>query len=536
MALRGFRTKIALHVVLLLLLSAILTYILLVVIVQRGMVQDHLNTQEKQILAIGFILLDGRFLSEQTNEAQKKLAGIVDITGNQWPLVMVVDNDGQILYQKVGPEQFLKAVQTSIDAAVRIGKPQTKTFGMTWSLYWWQPEHAVVVVPVLKGGHRYGTAAALVPLKPVYDRLRQYNRPVFIYIVLNTVVLATIGLYRIFRIYLRPIDRIVRQADDYGSDDDLFFAFRQEDDELNRLSSSLNRMLIRIAADKRKLTETVSNLEQVNRELRRAQNEIIRAEKLASVGRLAAGIAHEIGNPIGIVLGYLDLLKQDDLDSSERESFAQRSEQEIQRINTIIRQLLDLARPKTQARTMVSLHNVIEAVVDVMDHQPMMADIELTKQLLAEQDTVKANEDQLHQVFLNLLLNAVDAIRESDSAEDGRIIIRTSVDDRSDESDGEAWLTIQFQDNGKGIDADQVETIFDPFYTTKEPGKGTGLGLAVSYMIIEEINGTITASSNPGHGTTMTIALPLPAAAQPTGDAMSDPAYGAESENEANDK
>lgn len=511
MAVRGFRAKIGLHVVLLLLVSALVTDVLVMVIVQGGMVREHLNTQYGLIYTLGRMVIERPATANATPQQPVSLGGIEFFVEKHWSLVQVVDAEKRILYQKSGPEETMAIVQAAINSAERLGKMQMQNIGMTWAVYWWQPRETVIALPISIDGRLRGTVSAAVPLTPLYARLRQYNRPVYYYIFFNTVVLAFIGLYRIFRIYLRPIDRIVRQADDYGRAEDIFFTFRQEDDELNRLSSSLNRMLKRISADKEKLTQTVEGLEKANKELRHAQSEIIRAEKLASVGRLAAGIAHEIGNPIGIVLGYLDLLKQNDIDAADREAFLSRSETEIQRINTVIRQLLDLARPKADAFGDVSVHDVIEEVVEMMAHQPMMADIQLKLSLNAEKYRLPANADQLHQVFLNLMLNAVDAIRSTDRGSEGEVLINTTMDHRSEGQEVGQWLTIDVQDNGHGIAADQLETIFDPFYTTKEPGKGTGLGLAVSFMIIDKMGGTILAKSTPGQGTTMTIRLPIDA-------------------------
>ncbi|MBI5063069.1 MAG: hypothetical protein HZB87_06315 [Desulfatitalea sp.] len=238
---------------------------------------------------------------------------------------------------------------------------------------------------------------------------------------------------------------------------------------------------------------------------------------MASVGRLAAGIAHEIGNPIGIVLGYLDLIKQPDLEREELDDFARRAEKEIQRINTVIRQLLDLARPKEGAPRIVAVHEVIQDIVQVMSHQPMMAEVRLQTELAAAHDRLWADGDQLRQVFLNLLLNAADAIRAARRLGDGLITIATASEDGAG-SQEEKWLIIRFQDNGEGIAQDQIDNIFDPFYTTKEPGKGTGLGLAVSYMIIQKLGGTICVQSRPGQGTTMVIHLPLRSAAVPSRD------------------
>jgi two-component system NtrC family sensor kinase len=235
-----------------------------------------------------------------------------------------------------------------------------------------------------------------------------------------------------------------------------------------------------------------------------AQQEIIKAEKLASVGRLAAGIAHEIGNPIGIVFGYLDLLKQDDLNEAEKDDFLKRIEIEVQRINSIIRQLLDLARTKEIKPRPMALHPVIEDIVKVMAVQPLTADIDIRATLGADKDMVWGNEDQLRQVFLNLLLNAADAIRSGPDPASGAIVVSTA---NVDKEGGSPSIDITVSDNGPGIDAQQLGNIFDPFYTTKEPGKGTGLGLAVSYMIIDGLGGRISANRMPQGGAAFTISL-----------------------------
>jgi signal transduction histidine kinase len=342
----------------------------------------------------------------------------------------------------------------------------------------------------------------------IYETLRKYHKPIFFYIIINTCVLTIIGLYRIFRLYLRPIDRIILQADDFHEEEDLFFAFRHEDNELNRLSSALNRMLTRISSDKKKLRDTVRSLELSNMELKNAQKEIIRSEKMASVGRLAAGIAHEIGNPIGIVLGYLEMLKGSGIGDEDKADFLRRTEEEVQRINTVIRQLLDLARPKDTQNKLVSVQSVIEDIVDVMQLQPMMSGTIIELDLKASSDLVWGNTEQLRQVFLNLLLNAADAIQSAESNRQGKIHVRTTVLDREEMSKG-TILQVHFQDNGDGIDLDKLQNIFDPFYTTKESGKGTGLGLAVSFMIIEGMGGTIRARSQPGQGATFSIELPM---------------------------
>jgi signal transduction histidine kinase len=333
----------------------------------------------------------------------------------------------------------------------------------------------------------------------------------FIYIFINLVILTFVGIQRISKPYLEPLARLAKRAADYKEDDDLIFSVRKEDNELNSLSKALNSMLRRISADKEKLRSTVLSLEGANLELKKAQRDIIRTEKLASVGRLSAGIAHEIGNPIGIVIGYLELLRQTDITEDERAEYIQRTEDEVERINSIIRQLLEVSRPSNSGRMAVSVHNIVQDTADVLHVQPLMSNIELVLDLAAENDTVLADPNQLRQVFLNLVINAADAISGDEKLTGGQLKLSTSLEKNGDQDNQDATdqLKILFADNGPGIAEENLSNIFDPFFTTKDPGRGTGLGLSVSFMIVESLGGKMTGTSEPGKGTTMVISLPL---------------------------
>jgi two-component system, NtrC family, sensor kinase len=509
LAIRGMKSKIALNVALLVLLSAVITDVLVVVLVQNLWVREHVASSRNTLASAGQLLaaVRGGGAPKQTGDPVSAVATLVEESGIQ--TLLAVDNRGDVVMQLDDPAYPLEKVRRLLDLHAGSGNVQVEELGLTWAAFWWQPEAVGITMPAgfLKGsGLRL---SAIVVLTPIYKKLRQYNKPILFYIAINTSILTLIGLYRIFRIYLRPIDRIVRQADDYHEDGDLFFAFRQEDNELNRLSLSLNRMLNRIKDDKNTLEATVTSLEKANTDLKGAQNDILRAEKMASVGRLAAGIAHEIGNPIGIVLGYLEMLNQDDLDADDKVDFLKRTESEVQRINTIIRQLLDLARPKDSHSQNVALHSLLEDITDVLRLQPLMASIRIELDLAAEQDSVWGNEEQLRQIFLNLLLNAADAIAARADDNDGAIRIRTRCVAAPDDHQPGRHIQVGFEDNGVGMSSQQMANIFDPFFTTKEPGKGTGLGLAVSYMIVERLGGSINARSEAGRGSTLTVEIPL---------------------------
>jgi signal transduction histidine kinase len=224
---------------------------------------------------------------------------------------------------------------------------------------------------------------------------------------------------------------------------------------------------------------------------------------------MAAGIAHEIGNPIGIVLGYLGLLKESSISPEEREDYINRAEGEISRIQSIIRELLDFSRPVEEVSEDVTVHAIIREITGILKVQPLMNNISIDLMLGAECDTVHADPNQLRQVFINLMMNAADAVSSIESSEGGKLTIETRVTAGPEIDSSNKFLIIEIEDNGPGISAENLENIFDPFFTTKEPGKGTGLGLTVCFMIVEQAGGKISAESDGSSGTTFTISLPL---------------------------
>ena len=359
-----------------------------------------------------------------------------------------------------------------------------------------------------------GAAAVKIPLKTMYETIKESQKILLFYILLNTFLLAIIGFYLIYRRIIRPIDRLVKSAEEFRGEEPFFLSSDRELNEFGRLSSALNIMLRRLEENKARLKANIDSLEKANLDLRQAQEEIIRSEKLASVGRLASGVAHEIGNPIGVVLGYLDLLQGNELDKEERRDIIDRIGKEIDRINKTIRNLLDFSRPPKGELKAVSVHRTIIDMLEMLKPQPMMADLDVVLDQQAAQDTVLADPDKLTQVFLNIAMNAVDAM-EAYQRENGShtkmlaIKTRLASETQSITKGTVLKVHITFIDNGPGISSEDLHRVFDPFFTTKEPGKGTGLGLSVSLRIVEDIGGDIKVKSEQGKGTTITVILPL---------------------------
>lgn len=501
MLFRGIRTKIALNLAALIFITAFLTNFILINLIQRDLIQRRISaglTALEFVSASFFPAIDRRHSQ-----------ALIDALGIGAACLISPDGKKQVFgHSPQMPDARLAALALQ---AGQTGQRQTRFEGNTWGIFWRQKHHVIVASPVDFPDRGQGAACLVLPLKGVYRQMQALQGILWIYIILNTLLLTGIGLYRMVRIQVHPVQRLVRIAEAYREEDDIQFSVRKGDNELNRLSAALNAMMKKIAENRKTLSRTVECLEKANAELAAAQKDVVRAEKLASIGRLSSGIAHEIGNPIGIVIGYLELLKGDDLDAGERAEYIHRTEAEINRINQIIRQLLDFSRASKGESVEVGLHDVLREIKTVLKMQPLMRNITIETCLTAENDHIRSDPQRLRQVFLNLAINAADAIGQRKPSAGGKLTIASSLVQTGLGPSGASTdaIKIIFEDNGPGIAADQIDAIFDPFYTTKEPGKGTGLGLYVSFMIIDALGGKIEAASRPGRGATLTIYMPL---------------------------
>jgi signal transduction histidine kinase len=231
-------------------------------------------------------------------------------------------------------------------------------------------------------------------------------------------------------------------------------------------------------------------------ELERSQAQLIQAEKMAAVGRLAASIAHEINNPLQAIHNSLHLTLRPTLSEEKRARYLAMAQEEVERLIDIVRRLLEFYRPSRGRRAVANVNQVIENVLALMNkriqHQHVLVETNLSPDL----PLLHVVPDQLAQVFLNIVINAVEAM-----SDDGRLVIHTRI------SDGGDWVQITFADNGPGMDEQTKASIFEPFFTTKSTG--TGLGLAISYGIIERHNGEIQVDSAAGAGSIFTVRLPV---------------------------
>jgi len=265
------------------------------------------------------------------------------------------------------------------------------------------------------------------------------------------------------------------------------------------LATQLNRVEKERRA-RAELSTAYQELSEYDQRLRESREQLIQAEKLTSLGQMAASIAHEVNNPLTGVLVYAQLLSKkiagDNMSKEIALDYLSKMESELTRSTRLIQSLLDFARQSPPTLKEVNLNDVINRALDLAVHSAKLQNIQVIRELDTSLPQLMADFDQLQQVCTNLILNAVQAMPEG-----GSLTLRTSADD--------SQLRIEVQDTGCGIPQENMRKLFTPFFTTKGEVKGVGLGLAVAYGIIQRHQGRIEVQSKEGEGTTFTIYLPL---------------------------
>ena len=306
-------------------------------------------------------------------------------------------------------------------------------------------------------------------------------RRYLVFSVISALVPNLLLVLLIVRSISRPLQRITLAAvqvtdGNYGTEVDL----RKSNDEIGLLANSFNEMSRKMATD-------IEQLQTLNEQL-------ARAERLAAMGTLAAGVAHEVNNPLASISSLVQMMKAK-ADDDTREKLDLISTQ-IERITQVTKDLTNFARVRPAARRNVDINAVVDSGIRLASFDSDFQKLELTRDLATDLPEIHADGDQIQQVILNLLLNARDAMPNR-----GKLTVTTSASDSS--------VVISVEDSGSGIDESVRKQLFDPFFTTKPAGKGTGLGLAVCYGIITAHNGYIDVESANGTGTKFTVTLPI---------------------------
>jgi two-component system, NtrC family, sensor kinase len=337
-------------------------------------------------------------------------------------------------------------------------------------------------------------------------------------------ILLTIFLVNIF---IKPVKRLVQATENVAKGDLSHIVEVTAKDEIGTLATSFNQMTISLRESREKIEEynrTLENkvrertveLEKTNRDLANAlkslketQSQLIQVEKMAAVGQLAAGVAHELNNPLGGILGYsqfaLEKINQKPLcqfSPEDNNSFMQYLtdiEKQTKKCRTIIQSLLKFSRASSREEfELININQVLRETFVFTQHQIVKNKVHLVQELTEPLPQIAGHPSQLQQVFTNLVLNAVQAMTEG-----GTLKVASKMSKDSPE------IEVSFVDTGIGIAEENLNKVFEPFFTTKKVGEGTGLGLSVSYGLIKDHGGEIRVESRKNQGTTFIVILPI---------------------------
>ncbi|RYZ04052.1 MAG: HAMP domain-containing histidine kinase [Myxococcales bacterium] len=350
------------------------------------------------------------------------------------------------------------------------------------------PSPAGAVVAVLRVDDQSARAAPLVRL-------------VGLYMALVALSLLVIAYFALTRLIVRPLDGLSRAAERVASGARRLLVPKTSVRELAQLGQSVAIMTDRLLLEEDKLRTKIDEVERATVRLKEAQDRLVRSERLASVGRLAAGLAHEIGNPISALIGLQDLVLAGGLTPEEERDFLIRMRKETERINRILRDLLQFARPAAERISDEATAEPGDVEAAARDTAALVAPQRSLKEVALELDVpsglpaVSLGHEPLMQVILNLVMNAADAVGPGGN-------VRISA------APAGSGVRLAVEDDGPGVDARVQAQLFEPFVTTKEVGKGTGLGLAVCRGLVEAAGGTITLDRGYTRGARFVVELP----------------------------
>ncbi len=428
----------------------------------------------------------GHVAEARTRRSPDQLLGLLEaeIGTEGVEAIGVYDRDGKAL-ARAGEPVAVESLPRHVDARVESVFDVQSAHGRAIAVG--VPDDLGAVVAVLRTDDQAARATPLVRLVGLYSGL----------VALALLVLAYFALTRLI---VRPLDQLSHAAGRVASGARRLDVPVTGPRELVALGASLNTMTERLIRDEEALRRKVDEVEQATAHLREAQDRLVRSERLASVGRLAAGLAHEIGNPIAALIGMEDLLVEGGLEPEVQRDFLVRMRKETERINTILRDLLQFARPAAGGApdSHPEPGDVEVAIFDtaaLVAPQKAMKSMELSLDVHPELPAVALSREHLVQVILNLVLNAADAC-----GEDSTVTLRALATDLG--------VRIEVEDNGPGVAPDVQGRLFEPFVTTKEIGKGTGLGLAVCRGLVEAVGGSINLDPAYTDGARFVVELP----------------------------
>lgn len=379
-------------------------------------------------------------------------------------------------------------------AALALGAPLDATSERVFDVTTSHGRAIAVTVPDAQGA-----VVAVVRTDDQSARAAPLVRLVGLYTLVVALALLVLAYFALTRLIVRPLDQLSRAAERVAGGARRLEVPTRGARELGELGVNLRAMTEKLISNEDALRKQIDEVERATRRLKEAQDRLVRSERLASVGRLAAGLAHEIGNPIAALIGMQEILLEGGLEPEEQRDFLQRMRKESERIHRILKDLLQFARPgNKQDEDDVNPGNVEAAIYDtvaLVTPQKSLHDVELAVDVFPELPPVALSREHMVQVVLNLVLNAADACGPG-----GKVSLRAKP--------VATGVRLEVEDTGPGVAAEVRDRLFEPFVTTKDVGKGTGLGLAVCRGLVEAAGGSIALEETYTTGARFVLELP----------------------------
>lgn len=396
-------------------------------------------------------------------------------------LALVVDAKGKTIFS--GPGDMFPRASTSIQIALNEGQIDGSFDGQQLS----------AAAPIW----RESTIIGAICFTGQSKALEMAKRASLIWLsnvlVLNIVLMGLFSVFFLNKRLVAPLKELGRDLGDLSHDKFQPRTRPSSSHEIDMIFKAFDQAAAELMASRRQLEKQLQTIKTTKAQL-------IASEKTAAVGRLASGLAHELGNPIGALIGFIHLLQQDDLDEADKELILRQSAHELERMDSSIKEMLRFSRPSRREPEPVDAADVAQAAINLTRPQKWAEGLNIRLECDLERPLVMAERNSLLQVFLNLLANAGQALTGFQLSP----LVRIKID----RPDKEGQVKIQIIDNGPGVAPDDVPQLFEPYFSRKEPGQGTGLGLAICLSIINGFNGTLAYSHNEGGGAIFTIMLP----------------------------
>ncbi|APG25380.1 sensor histidine kinase [Syntrophotalea acetylenica] len=492
----GLRTEIILHMTMLLGAALLFGGFLILKLTERELLDQRVASLNITAEILGSTLGDMLGSESGTDILRQRTAPLFEhlphgTAAGVWRWTGT-DLDSMVLQDAAG---------VGLDSAQRLASVrylQGSQCFLSYSQAWLSSANAVasyykITRALYDRGNFVGVLQMRFPLNGIGLRVRASLKILVAYVFLYGAVLFLFGLYQLNRNVSGPVRKLMASTRAVAGGNLEEKVSEEGPAEIASLARSFNFMLETLRDSRRCTDEHIRSLQQANREIKETRDALLRSEKMASIGHLAAGMAHELGNPLSALIGYMEVLKMD-LPPGRTRQIIDHAGTELERIDHLVRDLLDYARPNPDREELIDPAPVARQAMTMLQRQGMFDVVTLVDNLPENLPSVRMAPHRLMQVVVNLLVNARDA-----SPLKGKIHVSGGLDDKT------VWLEIA--DDGQGIPEAILPYIFDPFFTTKAPGKGRGLGLAVCQRVLEEAGGRIEVKSEIGAGTHFKVVL-----------------------------